>query len=98
MKRTEEQHAKRLSVRAFGISLNEKRGIYKYELPSHWASAPINNDYSGLEDNDVSDIDKFFAKYNPGHCVDVVGEPYFKWGNQGTHLGCDTLTYLFKIA
>lgn len=52
-----------------------------YAFPAHWASYLINNDASGLDDDDIEEIDayiknkrKIFPRFE---VVDVSGEVYF---------------------
>ena len=48
-------------------------------LPAHWASALINSDCTGLEDEEEAELDAWVAD-NPhlGQALDV-GEPYLGW-------------------
>ena len=55
---------------------------YNYKLSSHWLSALINGDYSGLEDQEVKELDSFLVNL-PKHyhlktpligVWDVIGE------------------------
>lgn len=67
-----------------------------FELPTHWASALINADESGLEESDIAEMDLFLERHpDIGSCVGVSEESYFKWGNDGTPLGCDTSVFTF---
>lgn len=54
------------------------------KLPAYWASALINNDYSGLQDQDASEADRCRAKVaklcEAGYeIVDCAEEAHFTW-------------------
>jgi len=62
-------------------------------LPACWASALINGDESGLEDEDCAALAAFIKEMFDewGSCVAVdVSEPYF--GNHGAWRHYDTIT------
>ena len=67
-----------------------------YTLPAHWASALINDDRTGLEDEDERELDSWLAWAKPGHCVDVTGEPEFRPFNDADTLACDCLEFFFQ--
>lgn len=67
-----------------------------YTLPAHWASALINDDRTGLEDDDERELDSWLAWANPGHCVDVTGEPEFRTQYDADGLPCDCLEFSFQ--
>ena len=53
-------------------------------LPSHWASALVNDDESGLENEDIEALNAFcesmIAQYGSYHCVDVSeDEQFIRW-------------------
>ena len=54
-----------------------------HEIPPSWASAFVNDDFSGLSDDCIADIAKF-RNDNPGlgDCIDVKDEEYFVWNCQ----------------
>lgn len=67
-----------------------------FKLPAHWASALINDDFSGLEDADEAELRAFVNSAN-GNCIDVSEEPYFSHSNDAHTLACDCLDYTFTI-
>lgn len=58
-----------------------KFDYYTYEIGSHYASAIINGDYSGLIDSDIKELDLFMSNLpvKNGHfdIVDYDGEGFF---------------------
>jgi len=66
-----------------------------YTLPSHWACALVNDDTSGMEDEDEAEMDAWLAREGPGYCVGVSGEPEFRTSNDAGTLACDCLTFVF---
>lgn len=64
-------------------------------LPMHWASALINGDYSGCEDNEAEAINIFLAE-NPqyGPCLDCNTEPELRIFEG---LLCETLVFTFPV-
>ena len=53
--------------------------LQPYVLPSHWMSAVVNDDYSGIEDAEVSIIQAFLNDLGPLFCfvAPCDGESYF---------------------
>ena len=48
-------------------------------LPSHWASALINDDWTGLEEEECEGLQSFIAnELNGLNCVDVEGDSSFQ--------------------
>ena len=70
-----------------------------YELPAFWASALINDDWTGLEDEDESALKAWLEAFEPGYCIDVSDEPFFtKWHDAQEYvLACDGLVYTFQF-
>lgn len=66
-----------------------------YVLPSRWASALINDDYSGYTDEEAMEI-KDFCK-DLGHCLDVTDEEEFRWWNDANNLGGSVATFHFQV-
>ena len=62
-------------------------------LPAYWASAIINNDWSGLSAEDAAELQGFYDD-NPhlGGALDV-GEPYTA---RNVHL-CEVADYVFPV-
>ena len=71
--------------------------VEEYRAPSHWASALVNGDRSGLTDAEERDLDAWTATLGDRrHIVDVddggdFGAFYFP--SEGRSLGCDLATY-----
>jgi len=66
-----------------------------YVLPAYWASALINGDNSGLEDDEIKEIDNFCKGMGP--CIDVSDENEFSWTNDANGLGGSVATFTFQI-
>jgi hypothetical protein len=69
----------------------------EYLLPDFWASALINGDESGMKDDDIAAMNKWFDSRKPGYCVDCSDESEFTtWHDARAYvLACDCLTYTF---
>lgn len=75
-----------------------------YILPNFWASALMNDDTSGFDDEEqeqfedfCKDMDKYYATW---HCVDITEDVGFKrWHDAAPYgvLGCDTSTFVFHV-
>lgn len=67
----------------------------KVILPAFLASALINGDASGLEDEDLPWVDVAIEYCAPGHIVGCSEESFFTWSTDlpGFDLGCDALEY-----
>ena len=72
------------------IEAEEAQGIYRYELPSHWASYLINGDSSSMTEEEVKDCNICIETF--GRCIEVSEESYFTI-NRG--IGQDCSTYKF---
>jgi hypothetical protein len=79
-----------------------------FELPSHWASAFLYGDESGLDDSDedtgaLNRFTKYMVKnYGSCHCVIVEGEGFgdFRDYHDATDFGAlasDVLTFVFDV-
>jgi hypothetical protein len=69
-----------------------------YKLPAHWASALINGDYSGLEEQDEEQLMRVIAGENLPDPIDCSDEPEFlKYHDAQPYgvLACDCLTFTF---
>jgi len=73
-----------------------------YILPSYWASALINSDFSGYSDEELKEIEKFENdNREKDHCFACVGcsdESYFAWSNDANNLGSDVLEFTFDVS
>lgn len=67
-----------------------------YILPSCYASALINGDYSGLEDEDEKELNEWLDRVKPGYCVGCSEEAYFTHGHDmNRNQGADVLEFYF---
>ncbi len=71
---------------------------FAYTLPAHWASALINDDYSGLEDEDEQQLTDWLHAAQPGYCVGCSDSPEFCIDNAAGTLPCDCLEVYFHAA
>jgi hypothetical protein len=71
--------------------------LNKYVLPSYWASALVNGDFSGCEDEDEQEIKDWLDRVKPGYCVGCSDEAWFQHGHAANrNQGSDVLTYYFE--
>lgn len=56
------------------LALADAGALRTYTLPSHWASALINGDTSGLDDVEIRQLESVERGENLGHCVGIVGD------------------------
>lgn len=70
-----------------------------YILPAYWASALINNDFSGIKDNEESEIRSFLSKNNLPFPVQVDGldSDDFRSSNDANNMGGNVATYTFLL-
>lgn len=69
----------------------------EYTLPAYWASYLINQDASGISDEDKRQADEFLAEKGlPGACS-CSDESRFSWRNDATNLGGDVLDFVFLV-
>ncbi len=61
-------------------------------LPSYWASALINGDYSGLDETETQQV-KDWEKTNSEYYVVECGEQYFSSYNDATNLAGDVCDF-----
>lgn len=66
-----------------------------YTLPVYWATALVNDDWSGMSDDDERECREWLARTQPGYCVGVSEETWFAWRNDATTLGGDVAEYSF---
>jgi len=66
--------------------------LVTFDLPSHWASALINGDWSGLDDKEAEEVRSWLAK-NDNPEFSSVDNDRIERGNDATSLLCDTSTY-----
>jgi len=72
-----------------------------YTLPSYYACAFYYGDYSGLEEQDIEEVEQFIKEkleiYAVFNCVGVSEETEFLHRNDMNNLGADCLEYTFVI-
>jgi hypothetical protein len=69
-----------------------------YKLPAHWASALINGDFTGLEEQDEEQLMRVIAGEGLPDPIDCSDEPEFmKYHDAQPYgvLACDCLTFTF---
>lgn len=66
-------------------------------LPEFWAPAIINRDYSGMEEEDIKELNAFLEKITPdfGYCAGCSEEAWFQHSNDAGTLACNVLEYYF---
>jgi len=74
----------------------------KLTLPEFWASALVNGDYSGLEDDEVKELESWLSWASSekiGFCLDVNDERSFiQYHDASAYvLACDCLEYIFEV-
>lgn len=60
-----------------GLELPSGIVVVIYNLYSHWASALVNGDRSGLTEEDGLELDAWLESEDPGWCAGVEGESFF---------------------
>lgn len=75
-----------------------------FRLPAHWASALINSDSSGLDDDDTAALDLFenwmVSQYNQCWPLSCDNDPQFERWHDAAQFGvlaCVTLTFSFDV-
>lgn len=81
---------------------SEKRKTVEYLLPAHWASALVNNDFSGLTDEDIKQLHTAMKHLGLGQtfgaAISCNDEPSFrKCHNALGVLPCGCLLYTFPL-
>jgi len=66
-------------------------------LPSHWACALINDDRTGLDDDEEKELEAFLEREKPGWCSGVGEETGFRWIHDASPWvrGCDCSEFTF---
>lgn len=65
-----------------------------YVLPAYYASALVNNDYSGVDSLAECEIKHWLANIQPGYCVDC-SEPFFSHNNDMNNFAGDVCNFKF---
>jgi hypothetical protein len=68
----------------------------EYLLPAHWASALINNDYSGIDDKEERELSDWIELQKLGNCISCSDEQEFTKHNDANALAGDCLTFTFQ--
>ena len=71
-----------------------------YTLPTYWAPTLVNDDSSGLTDEDERSIEDFFADNPNLHCIDVSEDQEFARWHDATPYGvpaCEVSQYTFQV-
>lgn len=73
-----------------------------YILPEYWASALINDDYSGMNNLDIEYLEKFISDNKSDncrfYCIGCSEQSFFSWHNDANNLGSDCLEYTFDVS
>lgn len=68
-----------------------------YNLPAYWASYLINGDSTGLEEEEIKEVDAFLERNGLGCCIDVDNEQEFSWANDANQLGGAVADFTFEV-
>lgn len=76
--------------------------LVEYTLPVYYASALVNGDYSGMSDEEETELNNFLKEkveqYGAFYCVQAdVEDVSFRWSNDMNNLGADCCTFHFDI-
>jgi len=83
------------------VQLNIGTNYHEYSLPSYWASYLVNKDPSGLNDDEIAEVDDWINgeikknELSSFDCVSASDEPSFSRNNDANSLGGDVLEYVF---
>lgn len=69
--------------------------VERFRLPTYWASALVNGDESGLDDDEVARIAAWVADHPGMHCVDVLDDSEFYVDGDDHGLPGDRSTFVF---
>lgn len=73
--------------------------IETYTLPAHWASALVNADTSGMEDDEEQALNDWMDHHQPGVCLSCSEVPEFRKFHDAAPsvLACDCLDFDFTV-
>ena len=81
---------------------HKKLKSYTLMLPAHWAVALVNGDESGMEDDDIMQLNEFIddmvRNFGSCHCVDVSEDTEFRNYHDASPYGvlaCDVAEFTF---
>lgn len=83
-----------------GISRPAPLETETYLLPAHWAGAFVNNDSQGLAQEDLTSIETWRARINPGKCLGVdIENAAFSWDGSDSNddLGATRCDFFFVV-
>ena len=75
--------------------MNHSLETFTYTLPAHWASALLNEDYSGLDEEEEQSLKQWARSEKPGYCVGCSDSQEFQPFNDAGTLACDVLEFHF---
>jgi hypothetical protein len=69
-----------------------------YMLPEFWASAIVNDDLSGMSNEDAEQFNAWMKKFRPGYCAEVSEDSEFRRYHdaKGYVLACNCLEFTFR--
>jgi len=67
-----------------------------YTLPIYWASYLINGDCSGMEEEEIQEVDAFLERNGLGFCVDMDNEQEFARSNDCNNIGGPVADFAFE--
>lgn len=68
-----------------------------YTLPAYWASYLVNADSSGMEDEEIKEVDRFIERNGLGLCVGIGNDKTFSWYNDANSLGGAVSDFTFEV-
>ena len=68
-----------------------------YTLPAYWAPYLINADPSGMEEEEIQEVDAFLERNGLGFCLDCDNEQEFSWSNAANDLGGAVADFTFEV-
>lgn len=67
-----------------------------YRIPAHYICALVNDDWSGLSEEDEKELNEWLQRENPGYCCYPDGEPFFTHGHDiNRNQGADCYDVVF---
>jgi hypothetical protein len=66
-----------------------------YRIPAYYASALVNDDWSGLTDEDEKELRGWLETEQPGYCCMPDGDAFFAHSNDINRLGSDCYDVTF---
>jgi hypothetical protein len=68
---------------------------YTYRIPAHYICALVNDDWSGLSEEDEKELREWIEKEQPGYCTAPNDEPFFCHTNDINQLGDNCYDVIF---